>query len=347
MKFRIFNGPKREFNKMVPTEEVLTLTNLVRLLDSKDTSNSDTYSGNNTLVIYSDEYSGVADFFIEGFLIYSFFYAERYGFEEVLLHNPPAKILQQLQSTHTDLDISVKYYDYAKLKLHHLKIIKEEFDNYIIGQSNAKNELLTSLYNLTNEGSHKPMVIMLYGPTSVGKTESAKFVNDIVSPEKKIFRKQLSMFHNENFMNYIFGDKSNSFAKDLLDRDTNVILLDEFDKAHPMFYSAFYQLFDEGVYTDKYYEVNLENTIIFCTSNYLNEKEIRKNLGAPIYSRFDHFIRFEELTSLAKEAIIDRVYEEELIKFNEDDQSEIDKIDIKSKLKGQCVWQNKSAELCK
>lgn len=50
----------------------------------------------------------------------------------------------------------------------------------------------------------------------------------------------------------------------------------EFDKAHPMFYSAFYQLFDEGVYTDKFYDVNLDNVVIFCTSNYLNENEIRK-----------------------------------------------------------------------
>ncbi|BDX42641.1 MULTISPECIES: AAA family ATPase [Lactobacillales] len=117
---------------------------------------------------------------------------------------------------------------------------------------------------------------MFYGPTGVGKSETAKFVNKVINSNKNLFRKQLSMFHSENFMNYIFGDKSSSFAKDLLDRETNVILLDEFDKAHPMFYSAFYQLFDEGVYTDKFYDVNLDNVVIFCTSNYLNENEIRK-----------------------------------------------------------------------
>lgn len=243
MKFKIFNGPKSEFDKRVPTENVLTLSNLVRSLDSKETSHSDIYYNCNTLAIYSDEYSGVADFFIEGFLIYSLLFAEKYGYEEVLLHNPPAKILHQLQASQTEVEISVDTYKYSKLELSHLRDIKQNFDEVIYGQSNVKNELLASLYSMTNVGVHIPTIIMLYGPTSVGKTETAKFVNKVVNPKNTLFRKQLSMFHNENFMNYIFGDKSNSFAKDLLDRETNIILLDEFDKAHPMFYSAIYQFF--------------------------------------------------------------------------------------------------------
>ncbi|MCM3619825.1 AAA family ATPase [Sutcliffiella horikoshii] len=347
MKFEIFNGPKREFNKLVPDQGVLTLSNLVRSLDTKDASLLDTCTGCHSLVIYSDEYSGVADFFIEGFLIYSLLYAQKIGYEEVLLHNPPAKILQQLQTSQTNLDISVKSYKYSKLNMKHLKTIKQDFDNVIFGQSNVKVELLTSLYSLTNKGRHKPMVVMLYGPTSVGKTETAKYINEVVNSKQKLFLKQLSMFHNENFMNYIFGDKSNSFAKDLLDRDTNIILLDEFDKAHPMFYSAFYQLFDEGVYTDKFYEVNLVNTIIFCTSNYQSEKEIKKKLGDPIYSRFDHLIKYDDLTSHAKISIIDRVYEEELMKFSHDDQREIEKFNIKNKIKGRVTTFNNAREIRK
>ncbi|MFJ7665807.1 hypothetical protein ACIQXI_01785 [Lysinibacillus sp. NPDC097195] len=81
MKFRIFNGPKKEFDKMVPIENVLTLSNLVRSLDPKETSFSESY-GCYTLAVYSDEYSGVADFFIEGFLIYSLLFAEKFGYEE-------------------------------------------------------------------------------------------------------------------------------------------------------------------------------------------------------------------------------------------------------------------------
>ena len=42
------------------------------------------------------------------------------------------------------------------------------------------------------------------------------------------------MYQNNEFANYLFGGKYNekSFAKDLIARDSNVILLDEFDKAY-------------------------------------------------------------------------------------------------------------------
>ena len=36
-----------------------------------------------------------------------------------------------------------------------------------------------------------------------------------------------------------------------------MLLLDEFDKPHPVFHSAFYQMFDEGHYMDKNYDVDL------------------------------------------------------------------------------------------
>ena len=91
------------------------------------------------------------------------------------------------------------------------------------------------------------MVLMFYGPSGVGKTETAKFISKALG--EKIFRKQFSMFHSEEFSDYLFGENHSRpcFAKDLLERESNVILLDEFDKPAPVFHSVFYQLFDEGV----------------------------------------------------------------------------------------------------
>lgn len=347
MNYEVFNGPKNEFEKRIPSENFITLSSLVRIIDPKEKFVPQGDRSYDALVIYSDEYSGVADFFIEGFLTYSSLYAGILGYNRLILHNPPANILQQLTTIKDRESVQIHNHSYSRIKIRHLKEIKNNFENSIFGQSRVKKELLASLYSITNKGVHKPTVIMLYGPSSVGKTETAKFVNAIVTPNRKLFRKQLSMFHNDNFMNYIFGDKSNSFAKDLLDRETNIILLDEFDKAHPLFYSAFYQLFDEGIYTDKYYEVSLENTIIFCTSNYLDEKEIRRKLGDPIYSRFDHFICFSQLEKVAKEAIIDSVYEEELKKFNKADQKIIEENEIKDKLKSKVASMSNAREIRK
>ena len=49
------------------------------------------------------------------------------------------------------------------------------------------------------------------------------------------------MYQNNESANYIFGGRYNekSFAQDLLARETNVLLFDEFDKALSVFHSAF------------------------------------------------------------------------------------------------------------
>ena len=43
---------------------------LVRLIDSKESSTEDLLNQYDFLIIQSDEYAGVADFFIEEFIVY-------------------------------------------------------------------------------------------------------------------------------------------------------------------------------------------------------------------------------------------------------------------------------------
>lgn len=160
---------------------------------------------------------------------------------------------------------------------------------------------------------------MFYGPTGVGKTETAKFLSKKLGGN--LFRKQFSMYHNNEFSDYVFGAKHNqpSLTKDLLERESNVILFDEFDKPNPVFFSAFYQMFDEGLFVDKNYHVNLEGSIIICTSNFKSENDIRKTLGDAIFSRFDDFIQFEDLSEEASKFIIYKKIDEIIGKLDEED----------------------------
>ncbi|MBJ8031913.1 MULTISPECIES: AAA family ATPase [Bacillus cereus group] len=334
MRFVIFNGPTEEFKKIIPNEYTTSLTPIVRSMDLlhriQGTEQEQEYY--QALSVFTDEYSSVADHFIEGFVIHILNYASHYLFEEVYLNNPPTKIVEQLNNPNLGISVEKIEFNHAKLTLGSLKEIKEQFDESVFGQEKVKNELLQTLYPLTNNGAHKPVVIMLYGPSGVGKTETAKLINSIIYGQKELFRKQLSMYHNESFGSYIFGDKANSFSKDLIDRQTNVLLLDEFDKASPIFYSAFYQMFDEGEFTDKYYNVKLEDSIIICTSNFNNEKEIKDRLGSAIFSRFDNLIEYYPLSTDAKRKIIQTTYNKEISKFNKEDREFLEKENMIAKM---------------
>ncbi|AJD91987.1 hypothetical protein JMA_26700 [Jeotgalibacillus malaysiensis] len=87
-------------------------------------------------------------------------------------------------------------------------------------------------------------------------------------------------------------------------------MLDEFDKAHTSFHSAFYQLFDEGIYEDQNYHLNLKKSVIICTSNYKNLNEVQDHLGSAIYSRFDNIVQFNDLTDEAKQTIGTKIYDD-------------------------------------
>ena len=210
-----------------------------------------------------------------------------------------------------------------------IRSINIEFDKRVIGQQAVKEQILKAIFPIMNNVQCKPIVLLFYGNSGIGKTETAQFLTEQIGG--KILRKQFSMYQNNEFATYLFGGNyyEGSFAKDLLDRDSNVILLDEFDKSNTVFHSAFYQLFDEGIYEERNYKVNLDNAIIICTSNYKDEKEIKENLGNAIYNRFDSIIRFDELSDESKEIIAKKNLEE----LKTDYQEVLDNLDEEIKLR--------------
>ena len=129
------------------------------------------------------------------------------------------------------------------------------------------------------------------------------------------------MFHSEKFASYMFGGAHSepSLARDLLDRDSGVILIDEFDKAHATFHSAFYQLFDGGHFEDKNYQVELGPALIICTSNYATLDAVREAVGDALYPRFDAVIEFQRLSSEEIGVVIDRLVDGHFADLDEDE----------------------------
>lgn len=219
----------------------------------------------------------------------------------IWIHNPPSNLLfflnNQKNASEITLNTFPQPHDIVRDRDKYLQGIAAIKEN-IIGQDHAIIEISKTLRYLTTVKRKKPYVVMLYGNSSIGKT---KLVREIAKNffNNQLLEQHLSMFKSNANGDYLFGDKPNrrSIGFDLLERESNLIFLDEFDKCADFFYSVFYTLFDNTVFKDAVYEVDVSGALIILTSNYSNEDEMKERLGLPIFYRIDKFIHFEDFDS--------------------------------------------------
>lgn len=84
---------------------------------------------------------------------------------------------------------------------------------------------------------------MFYGNPGIGKTEAAKLLSESLYGTNKLVREQMSMAHGEHSVNYFkaTGHNEDSFSKKLMNRDSNIILLDEFALAPYYIQTSFFK----------------------------------------------------------------------------------------------------------
>ena len=327
----IFRGSKKDFEKLINTEidkdtERVSFMELIQYYN-KQIRQNDSASGDNWIarrrnikncIVKADDYASVLEHAISNFVN---IITLNSNVENLFVHNPPKRVIESLKSEYANI-IEYKFSKYKKIDRKKLKRIYDNMENFIIGQRHCKKEIISSLYKISAKRKDKPIVLLLYGPSGVGKTETAKTISETLGGE--LLRIQFSMMQSQEAYNYVFGGEHSrsSFAKDLQSRETNIVLIDEFDKVNPIFYNAFYEMFDEGMFVDTNYQVDVKNCIFICTSNFKNENEIKENLGPAMFSRIRDCIEYQELSKKEKEIIIEKYYTE-IIKNLKDDEINI------------------------
>lgn len=328
----IFFGYKEKFEQQIKSvDNYVTLTEIVVDFDVKRNSGDKYFDEFDNLIVYSDEYGSVNESVLQNFMMF----VKIYKIKNIYVQNPPIKLVDNLKRFVNCQNINEINYSYDVLSMEKIKDFGIRISEQIYGQSSALLNLKKSMIaHLKFNNDDKPLVLMFYGPSGVGKTETSKILSNVLNSDSELFIKPFGMYQSINVINNLYGDKlsEGSFAKELLDRKSNVILIDEFDKANPVCFSAFYQLFDEGIYIDKNYRVNLKNSIIICTSNYKDTEEIRTNLGDPIYFRFDAFIKFNELSDEYKKIIIEKKYNKFMSDLDANDREIIENSNVKNEL---------------
>jgi ATP-dependent Clp protease ATP-binding subunit ClpA len=119
-----------------------------------------------------------------------------------------------------------------------------------------------------------PIATFLFvGPTGVGKTELSKILTKIqFGSEKMMVRFDMSEYQQKESITRFIGSPDGKVAgaltEAIIHSPYSLILLDEFEKAHPDIVNLFLQVFDDGRLTDSMGRVvDFQNTIIIATSN--------------------------------------------------------------------------------
>lgn len=170
--------------------------------------------------------------------------------------------------------------------------LEEIIHRRLVNQDEAVNAVSRALREYRSGLSRRggPIASFLFvGPTGVGKTELAKILTEIQFGSKDLIQRfDMSEYQDKQsiyrFIGTPDGEKTGALTDAILQNPYCLVLLDEFEKAHPDILNLFLQVFDDGRLTDSLGRTaNFENTIIIATSNAHSEfikSEIEK--GEPI-----------------------------------------------------------------
>lgn len=311
--FNIYYEPIKYFNQRISSpKNSISFSEILMSWNNKNTIEqlADKFSGKKECIFRMSDYSLSTQLVLENTnLLVTIF--EKIGISNVMMHNPPKKLFNSLNEVLSNDCLNINNNCFKKITVSDIQRVNNDLEKNIIGQQKAKKRLLRKLVGQLVKPNSKPLVLMFYGEPGIGKTETAKSLSNSLFGTDTIVREQMSMAGGDNSVKYFksTSHSEDSFSKTMLSRESNVILLDEFALAPSFFHSSFFQMFDEGIYEDQSYKVDVSNSIIICTCNYDSKAEMEKNINNALLTRFDGFIKFYPLTFNDKEIIVEKTFD--------------------------------------
>ncbi len=200
--------------------------------------------------------------------------------------------------------------------------LQDYFAKSIIGQKQAIERVceVIMVFKAGVNDPNKPIATLLFsGPTGVGKTACvqalAKYFFGQGQTLNPLIRLDMSEFQHPLQVDRVLGggDKPGKLIREVRERPFSVVLLDEIEKAHPIFFDVLLNVMDEGILVDSNGRVtDFRNVILIMTSNlgarqskcisFVNKTDnneissaVRSFFRPEFYNRIDQVISFQAL----------------------------------------------------
>lgn len=215
--------------------------------------------------------------------------------------------------------------------------LEENLKKKIIGQNEAV-ESVSRAIRRSASGIRDPRrpiaTLMFLGQTGVGKTETAKQLNDFLFGESdEMVRFDMSEFMSKSSVSKMIGsppgyvgfDEGGKLTEAVRRKPHSVILFDEIEKAHHEVYNLLLQIMDDGQLTDGMGRtVDFTNCVLIMTSN-VGAKELTQEnnigFGSSNTTSFDRSRVIEKLKDTFTPEFLNRV--DEKVIFNELQKSDL------------------------
>ncbi|HEL1653050.1 AAA family ATPase [Streptococcus suis] len=180
----------------------------------------------------------------------------------------------------------------------------QEVVSNLIGHDVFKQDFVQKYANfilLERIGVRKIFSVFLIGESGIGKTEFAKILSKSLYPDEELIKINFGNYSTEGVLNSLIGsplgyagsDEGGELIRKINSSKSKVILIDEFEKATPAVFNFFYELLEDGKFTDRHgIAHNLNGYTIVFTSNMTSENYVQY-IPAPLRSRFDLLSDFQ------------------------------------------------------
>ncbi len=193
--------------------------------------------------------------------------SKKRGEQPIVTHEDIAQVISEA----TGVPVTKISETESKVLLH----LEDKIHERMIDQEEAVKMVSSSLRRARagiREGKRPIANFLFLGPTGVGKTELAKAVADVFfGNEKYMIRVDMSEYQNADSINKMIGDEQGAIGyltEAVRKQPFSLVLLDEFEKAHPQILNLFLQVMDDGRLTDgQGRTIDFTNAILIATSN--------------------------------------------------------------------------------